>query len=254
MTINHKNGLCLTAIFALSTALALPAKAEDWQHQAGITAFAFGMEGNGGVKGIKAPMDYSISDVLEDLDAALTLLVQGTNDSWGYWGSYEYLSMSDNITFRTPGDVNNAKVNGKASFDTQIIDVGLSWNVPGVQWLEIIGGARGWIVEEKFRAERSTDFGGGVRSVSTQEEWIDGFVGVRAKFQLSERWGAMVRADAGAGDSDSTYQALAMLNYEISDRWTTAFGLRYLSVDYSSGGFLFDMEMSGFEIAALYSF
>ena len=50
MTINHKNGLCLTAIFALSTALALPAKAEDWQHQAGITAFAFGMEGNGGVK------------------------------------------------------------------------------------------------------------------------------------------------------------------------------------------------------------
>ena len=78
MTINHKNGLCLTAIFALSTALALPAKAEDWQHQAGITAFAFGMEGNGGVKGIKAPMDYGITDVLDDLDAALTLLVQGS--------------------------------------------------------------------------------------------------------------------------------------------------------------------------------
>ena len=64
----------------------------------------------------------------------------------------------------------------------------------------------------------------------------------------------MLRADAGAGDSDSDYQALAMLNYEIGDNWTTAFGLRYLSVDYSSGGFLFDMEMSGFEIAALYSF
>ena len=64
----------------------------------------------------------------------------------------------------------------------------------------------------------------------------------------------MLRADVGAGDSDSTYQALAMLNYEIGDNWTTAFGLRYLSVDYSSGGFLFDMEMSGFEIAALYSF
>jgi hypothetical protein len=254
VTINHKNGLCLTAIFVLGTALALPAKAEDWQHQVGMTAFAFGMDGNGGVKGIKAPMDYGITDVLDDLDAALTLLVQGSNDTWGYWASYEYVKMSDNITFRTPGDLTNAKVNGKAIFGTEIIDAGFSWNVPGVQWLELIGGARGWIVEERFRAERSSDFGGGVRSVSVQKEWIDGFVGVRAKIPLSKRWGAMLRADAGAGDSDSTYQALAMLNYEIGDNWTTAFGLRYLSVDYSSGGFLFDMEMSGFEIAALYSF
>jgi len=254
MTINNRNGLCLAAMFALGTTLALPAKAGDWQHQVGLTAFAFGMEGNAGVKGIKAPMDYSIKDVLEDLDGAFTLLVQGSNDSWGYWASYEYVSMSDNTTFRLPGDHLNVKINGKAIFDTEIIDAGLSWNVPGVQWLELIGGARGWILEERVRAERSSDLGGNVRSVSAQKEWIDGFVGVRAKFPLSEHWGVMLRADAGAGDSDSDYQALAMLNYEISDRWTTGFGYRYLSVDYSDGGFLFDMEMSGVEIAALYSF
>jgi len=254
MSIKKNYALCITAAITLASLLSIPAKADDWQHQVGMTAFAFGMEGNAGVKGIKAPMDYSIKDVLEDLDAALTLLVQGTNNSWGYWASYEYVKMSDNTTFRTPGDLTNAKINGKAIFGTEIIDAGLSWNVPGVQWLELIGGVRGWIVEERFRAERSSDFGGNVRSVSVQKEWIDGFVGVRANFPLSEHWGVMLRADAGAGDSDSDYQALAMLNYEISDRWTTGFGYRYLSVDYSDGGFLFDMEMSGVEIAALYSF
>lgn len=252
--INSRNGLCLMAVFALGTAMAIPATADDWENQVGITAFAFGMEGNAGVKGIEAPMDYSIKDVLEDLDGGFTLLLQGTNNSWGYWASYEYLSMSDNTTFRTPGDATNAKVNGKASFGTEIIDAGMSWNVPGVKWLELIGGARGWIVEERFRAERSTDFGGNVRSVSVQEEWVDAFVGVRAKFEIAKDWSATLRADAGAGDSDSTYQALAMLNYQVNERWSTAFGVRYLSVDYSNGGFLFDMEMSGFEIAALYSF
>ena len=253
-TLKKSTTACLMGMFTLGTLLAVPAKADDWQHQAGITAFAFGMEGDAGVKGITAPVDLGISDVVSDLDAAFTLLVQGSNNSWGYWASYEFVGLNDSTTFRGPADLIDFKVNGKVSIDTQIIDAGLSWNVPGVEWLELVAGARGWILEETLRVERSSSIGGNLRSVSTQNEWIDGFAGVRAKFPLSDRWSITARADAGAGDSDSTYQALAMLNYRAGERWTTSFGARYLSVDYSDDGFLFDMEMTGLEIAALYSF
>jgi opacity protein-like surface antigen len=249
-----RNVLCLMAMFALVTANAIPAKADDWQHQVGITAFAFGMEGHAGVKGIEAKMDLGITDVLDDLDGALTLLVQGSNNSWGYWLSYEYVGMSDNTTFQVPGDNTTGQINGKAIFGTEIIDGGFAWNVPGVEWLELIGGARGWILEERFRSKSSTIFGNNSRSIQQQKEWVDAIVGIRAKFRLADQWSTMIRADAGAGDSDSTYQALAMLNYEINDHWTTGAGVRYLSVDYSDGGFLFDMDMSGFELAVLYSF
>ncbi len=126
MSIKNKLWLCITAAITLASLLSIPAKADDWQHQVGMTAFAFGMEGNAGVKGIEAQMDYSIKDVLEDLDAALTLLVQGTNNSWGYWASYEYVKYERQHHISHSREISaNAKINGKAIFGTEIIDAGL---------------------------------------------------------------------------------------------------------------------------------
>jgi len=42
----------------------------------------------------------------------------------GYRASYEYVSMSDNSTLRPPGDITNARINGKSDVGTEIIDTG----------------------------------------------------------------------------------------------------------------------------------
>ncbi len=226
--------------------------ASDWEHQVGFSGFVFGMEGDAGAKGVSAEVDLSKEDVLEDLQGAFTALVIGDNGRWGYWASFEYVDVGDDAAKVLFPDVTNVFVEGKANFKTVIVDSGLSYHIPGVDWLEALVGVRYWGLEQDLKSSRSSDLGGESRSVSNDEQWLDGFAGVKAEIPIANRWGATIRLDAGGGGSDSSYQALGLVNFAVTERWTTVFGYRYLKVDYEDGGFLFDMTMKGFELAVLY--
>ena len=245
------------ALLALSAALAVPgAGADEWTHQAGITAFAFGMEGHAGVRGISAEADFGIKDVLGDLEGAFTAIAMGDNGRWGYWGSYEYMKLGDDaerVLFPDNSD-RNAVISAKADFATHILDAGLSWHVPGVEWLEVLAGVRAWRLDQEFRVAIDGALVQRRISRNVSESWVDGTIGLRAKFPISERWYFSLRGDAGYGESDASWQALAMFNYQMNDCWTTSAGVRYLAEDYENDGFVFDMEMTGFEVAALYRF
>jgi len=246
------------ALVLASSALAAPTFAEeynsDWSHQVGVTGFLFGMEGDAGVKGITAEMDYGIEDVVGDLEGALTLLVQGNNKQYGYWLSYEYVELGDDIK-RADGPLYpDATFKGKADFATEIVDGGLSYFISDN--VELIGGLRYWNVEEDFRLFISSPhLPDTVQFVeSVDESWTDVFGGVRVSVPLGDNLRLNLRGDIGAGDSDSSYQFLGMLAYDLNDCWTTSAGVRYLAVDYAKDGFTFDMRMAGFEVAAMYNF
>jgi hypothetical protein len=62
---------------------------------------------------------------------------------------------------------------------------------------------------------------------------------------LSPRWSLVGYADIGGGGSDSSWQALASLNYEVSRTTSVKIAYRHYAVDYNKGQFRYDMETSG---------
>jgi len=248
--------LALAVLSAFAAAPIVADEGKQWSHQVGVTAFAFALEGDAGVKGITAEMDYGIGDVFDNLQGALTMLVQGNNQQFGYWMSYEFVELGDDIkkTLLPDNEFIGATIKAEADFGTEIIDAGLSYFISDT--VELIGGVRAWNVEQDFNISISRELTGMTNQISesVDESWIDAFVGVRARIPLGGCWSLNLRGDLGAGDSDSTYQALAMVAFEHDNNWTTSAGVRYLAVDYAKDGFTFDMEMTGFEVAALYRF
>jgi opacity protein-like surface antigen len=249
-----KSGV-FAAMTGLAAAVTAPAVfADDWVHYVGLTGFVFGMEGDSGVGGNTAEVDVSMSDVLDHLEGALTGMVRGSNGTWGYWASYEYMDLGAKNSEVLFPEFGNAKRKGRVNIETNIVDAGLSYNVPGVDWLELMGGIRYWSQDMTLKLKITSDVGGRSREITNNENWTDGFVGIRATMPINDCWNATLRLDGGTGDSDSTYQAIALLNYAFAERWISSVGYRYLKVDYEDDGFLFDMEMSGIEVAISYRF
>jgi len=243
------------AAAGFATAVMAPAAlAGDWENYVGITGFVFSMQGDSGIRGEVAEVDMSISDVLDSLEGGLTAMVRGSNGTWGYWASYEYLDMGDENSRILLPEIGNAKFKGEANIESTIVDAGLTYNVPGVDWLELLGGFRYWSQDMTLKLKLTSGIGDRARKVTSNENWTDGFVGIRATMPINDCWHATLRLDGGAGGSDSTYQAIALLHYAFAERWVSSVGYRYLKVDYEDDGFLFDVDMSGIEAVISYRF
>lgn len=72
-------------------------------------------------------------------------------------------------------------------------------------------------------------------------------MGIRARYNFSDDWYAAFRGDVGGFgiSSDLTVNLFAALGYELSERTTLELGYRYLSIDYSRGGFTYDVDTKG---------
>ena len=75
-------------------------------------------------------------------------------------------------------------------------------------------------------------------SFDLSEEWVDPLLAARAIVTFNERWSANAVLDVGGfdGENDSTWQALASVNYAFNDRWSLRGGWRYLDIQKEIGG------------------
>jgi opacity protein-like surface antigen len=79
------------------------------------------------------------------------------------------------------------------------------------------------------------------------ENWVDPLIAVRGIFTFGDRWWANAVLDYGGfdGENDSTWQALASVNYAINDRWTVRGGWRYLDIQKEINGLDIESELNG---------
>jgi hypothetical protein len=133
----------------------------------------------------------------------------------------------------------------------------------------IVQGAVGY---EVFRNTRShTDLFGGIRYlhinaameiksgvfegtlVDGSDDWADAILGIRGAARLGDHWQLNYYADAGAGGSDFTWQAIASLGYGFG--WgSLKAGWRHLDVDYDSGSLKLNAYLTGPFIGAEFAF
>lgn len=83
--------------------------------------------------------------------------------------------------------------------------------------------------------------------VSATESWIDPLIGFRGRLNLTDKLYLAARGDIGGFGvgSELAWNAFGSLGYQWTDRFSTELGYRYLSMDYSDNGFIFDADMSG---------
>jgi opacity protein-like surface antigen len=85
---------------------------------------------------------------------------------------------------------------------------------------------------------------------SRTDDWFDPYVGLRARYNLNEKFYVTTRADIGGFGvgSDLTWQVAGAVGCQLSSRIFAEAGYRYLYVDYNSGGLVWDVATRGAEI------
>jgi hypothetical protein len=83
--------------------------------------------------------------------------------------------------------------------------------------------------------------------VAGSKSWVDPFVGFRGRLLLTDRVYLSARADIGGFGvaSDLTWNAVGAIGCQLNKNWSAEIGWRYLVIDYSNGGFVYDTETSG---------
>jgi opacity protein-like surface antigen len=242
-----KNWICAFCLLA-----ATPAAAQDWSYDASI--YLWFPQTNvtvdtplGTVEG-----ELSISDALQDLDFAFMGAIEARNGPWGIVGDFVYFDISSEAP--TPRGLlfSDVAVDTKL---TLLSAYGLyRFHEDATVSLDFGVGLRAvW-------ADTKTSFVGNLASprvFEADDNWVDPLLAARLKAKFSEDWyGALFLDGGGFGvGSDSTYQVLATVGYQINERWAVQGGYRYLAIDKDSDDSSdIDIDLSGPIIGAVYSF
>ena len=93
-------------------------------------------------------------------------------------------------------------------------------------------------------ADMEADLEIGAASSDDGHDAFDGFAAGRATWPFAERWSVQLYGDAGAGDSDFTWQASAMLGLQFTS-WSLGVGYRILDYDLEEGSRELDLAFEG---------
>lgn len=221
---------------ALCTALAAPATAQDWSGQ--VTLYGWGA----GVGGDFTPFtgaptlsfDKSLSEVLEDLDAAFFATGLARRGNLVLFGDLTYTSSSRSGLI-PPG----IPATGEVTLKSITLAAGRRFDAGGGTTVDLLGGLRGWDIDGAITTPGP--------SIAPSASFIDPILAVRVNTPLSDRWSVLSYADIGGfgAGSDFTWQAAVTANWQARDNLWLSVGWRHLAVDYSDGGTVFDGAMSG---------
>jgi len=200
-------------------------------------------------------VEKSFSEILENLNGAFFVTGLARKDWFVIAADFNYVSTSE--TDDTPIPFISVKadveqISGTIAAGAAVIDE------PGAV-LYALAGARAWHVDAKVTASGNIpqDAPPGF-SLSVSDTWsfVDPVVALRGRLALTETVSLTGYADIGGFGvgSDFTWQTVAAVNYALSNRFSVSAGYRHLAVDYSDGGQLLDIELSGPLVGATLKF
>lgn len=91
---------------------------------------------------------------------------------------------------------------------------------------------------------------------SADVNWIDPFIGIRAQYDISEKWYLAGKSDIGGFGvgSDLVWTVQATVGYQINESVSTEIGYRYMDTDYTDGAFVYDVASHGLYLGMNFRF
>jgi len=183
--------------------------------------------------------EISFNDLLDVLDAAFMIHVEGGRGNWSAFGDLTYLKTSDS-TERTALIVDS---NSKQLF----LDAAAAWWPGGVgSNLSLFGGLRYSEFDDRY-SFRLIINNAPVGERRSTKDYYDALIGLRYRFDLSDRWALLTRADTSFGDSEGTVLLQANLAWTVGKRQQNRilFGYQYKSAEFRDADLRLDFDYQG---------
>lgn len=179
----------------------------------------------------------SFNDLLDQIDTAAMIHIEGGRGSWSTFADLTYLETS------------NTDVRPLLTVDTEsettVLDAGVAYWPAGVgsAW-SVIGGVRYSGFDDRYR------FGFEGEELATRRntaDYYDALIGIRYRFEFSPRWSLATHADVSFGDSEGTYVLRAMFAYTVGKRQKNRllFGYQYKQAEFRDGDLRTDFSYYG---------
>lgn len=221
----------------LDDAVAAPTPASPgWTFTVAPYAWMPALSGDVAYGPLKAHVQQDFSQILDNLDFAGMAVVEARYDRFALFSDLLYMKMSKDeklpLGFEadvgiemlqwTPAAAYSLVRNDRATFD-------------------VMAGARVWSVETSFGVY---DQYVGLERQRT-ERWVDGIIGVKGQYSLTDSFFVSGWVLAGTGGSDFSWDLLGAVGYKVNDRFSAMAGYRAEGVDYRNGPFVFDAVIQG---------
>jgi len=234
----------MPALLALSLAMASTqaAAADDWDWVVAPYIWGAGLSTDLDT-GLPPPgtgSDAEFSDLIDELDGAFQIHVEGQGEDWGMFTDFTFLGLAaaeERTGFDTESDL-----------DVRLFELAAVWS-PGdekFEGLDVFAGLRR--VDADFTVEFDpVNPAFATTTIDTSASFNDLMLGARYTIPMSERWKLILRGDGSWGDTDGTWGGSAVVTYATkSGAW--GFGYRVLSGNFNSDNADLDLTLSGFEI------
>ena len=185
--------------------------------------------------------DRSFSDLLDDLDFAMSLRFESHKGNWGYFLDGMAIRLKPETS--TPaGTISQevksfiGEVGGIYHFNPKVEGIyGVRYQAMDVE------------VDLSDLSPPGINFGG-------DADWADIFVGLRYTPVRTDKWLVWLRGDVGSGDSDTTWNGAIGASYHINNRWSLGGAYRILTNDYEEDGFKWNVDYEGVAFILGYTF
>ncbi len=221
-----------------------PAAASPWSFRLTSYLWLAGLNGDVGVGGLPpADIDVGFSEIFNSIDwfpPPVMLAGEVRYGRFAFLTDFIYLGLKGDGT--SPGGLLTAE----ADMHTVVWTFGGSFRV--IQYdpvtLDLLAGGRLW----NLGADLTLTGPQAVpRQASGSKTWVDPIIGISGRVNLGSGFALQAEGDVGGFGvaADLDWQVLGTLQYQLNDSIALEAGYRYLAVDFSDGGFLFDVAMHG---------
>ncbi|MGB6191405.1 MAG: hypothetical protein WBF42_02980 [Terracidiphilus sp.] len=201
-----------------------------------------GFSGYVGVGGYVVPVNESVSDVFSQLNIALMTALDVRRKRFGV--------LSDMIFITTSTDEKSTPLGAYSGFSTDektfFLDEEVYGRVVDTDRFsaDATAGARIWHLNNAVNL-----YQGGSETITAgqTQDWVDPVIGARFRVNLDKGWYGTLKGDGGGfgTGSQETYQTFAGIGKEFKNKYSLLLGYRYFEVDYTNGGFLYNVHLNG---------
>lgn len=223
-----------------------PAPDSAWRFQATPYVWLIGLKGDLQLSPHlpKVHVSQSFSDVLSDLKAAAFVSGTARRDRYVWQADASYASVSSHAQLPL-----GLQARAKVQQSSLTLTGGYQWQPTPQDSIDTMVGVRGWHLRSSLQVAP-------LLSERMSKSFVDPIVALRWRHQWSDRWSTLLYADAGGFGvgSESTWQVLATVNYQLRDTVYLSAGYRQLNVDYRSGHQRLDVRLGGPVLGATFRF
>lgn len=233
------------------SAPAAPASATtDWSAEITLYGWAMGMNGTVQTFSRLPPVHVNVGfdQLVKNVDGGIMLSASAMADRYVFFGDLIYAKVSPKKNFPIDPRYN---IDGTATVDaTSFIGLaaaGYRVYVDPTASVDLMVGARVFAVDtavslgiydsSRQLADRQV--------ASRNEAWVDGVVGVRGIYKLSENVRLTGIAFVGGISSKYEWDVFASIGYDFTKNWSAFIGYRALGVNYRNSGFIYDVVQQG---------